>query len=245
MVPKEDRDHSDTTPRYVWDPEKLSWVEAKPTAAREAEIAPAEEAAAEPTPGQEIPEEEAIAEVLAVEAAPEIEELEQKGVWIRLGGVVIDLIVVSIVDIVIHYTVGRVVDLPPYIVLLYGLVYFVGFWSWRGQTPGKMLIGAKIVRTDGSRLDIGRAILRYPFYLVPIYTPIVYFAGNVNVLLTIVVPIIGLVVMALNRQKRGIHDFVAGTCVVNTRIPAPLPEEVESAEPEQPDESGTDTSEQV
>jgi len=245
MVPKKDSNPSETTPRYIWDPDKLSWVEAKPTAAREAEIAPAEEVIAEPTLAQEIPEEEALAEGLAVEAAPEIEELEQKGVWIRVGGVVVDLIVLSILDLAIRYTIGRVVDLPTYIVLLYGFIYFVGFWSWRGQTPGKMLIGAKIVRTDGTRLDIGRAILRYPFYFVPIYTPIVFVAAQVNVLLSIVVPLLGLAVMALNRQKKGIHDFVAGTCVVNTRIPAPLPEEVESAEPEQTDESGADTSEQV
>ena len=245
MVPKEGDNPSESAPRYVWDPDKLAWVEAKPTAAKEAEIAPAEEVVAGPTPAQEIPVEEALAEGLVVEAAPEIEELEQKGVWIRVGGVVVDLIVLSILDLAIHYTIGRVVDLPTYIVLLYGFIYFVGFWSWRGQTPGKMLIGAKIVRTNGTRLDIGRAILRYPCYFVPIYTPIVLLAAQVNVLLTIVVPLLGLAVMALNRQKKGIHDFVAGTCVVNTRIRAPLPEEVESAEPEQTDESGADTSEQV
>lgn len=243
-MPKEDKNPSANTPRYIWDPDKLTWVEATPTATQEAEIVPAEEAVAGPAPAQEIPDEEALTEGLTVEAAPAIEELELKGVWMRLAGVIVDIIAISIVDIAIHYTVGHFVKLSPYIVILYGLVYFVGFWSWRGQTPGKMLVGSKIVRTDGTRLDIGRAFLRYPFYLVPFYTPIVFLASTRSVLLTVILPIIGLVVMALNRQKRGIHDFVAGTCVVNTRTGVSLPQEIESAEPEQPDESGADTSEQ-
>jgi uncharacterized RDD family membrane protein YckC len=175
MVSREGDNPSQSAPRYVWDPDKLAWVEAEPTAVSEPEIAPAEEAMAEAATAQEIAEEEAQAEGFAVEAAPQIEELERKGVWIRVGGVVVDVILLSIVDLIIHYTIGRVVNLTPYIVLLYGFIYFVGFWTWRGQTPGKMLIGAKIVRADGSRLDIGRAILRYPFYLVPIYTPIPLF----------------------------------------------------------------------
>jgi len=250
MVPKEDNNTSESTPRYVWDPDKLTWVEAKPTAAQKVKVAPADEVVAEPTLVQEIteeeaPEEEAPAETLEVEAAPEIAELELKGVWIRVGGVVVDMILITIVDLIIHYTIGTyVITLSPYVVMLYGFLYFVGFWSWRGQTPGKMLIGAKIVRTDGSRLDIGRAVLRYVFYLVPFYTPILYFAMTVNGWLMIILTILGPVVMALNRQKKGIHDFVAGTTVIDTRIAAPLPEEVEGAEPERPDRNGTDTSEQ-
>jgi uncharacterized RDD family membrane protein YckC len=244
-VPKQDSDNSEMTPKYVWDPDKMSWVEAKPASAKRPEIVPTMEEEAGPAPAEEIPDEDTVAEGFAVEAAPEIEEMERKGVWIRAGGALVDIILISIVDIIIHYTVGRVVDLPAYIVLLYGIIYYLAFWSWRGQTPGLMLIGAKIVRVNGTRLDVGRAILRYLFYLVPFYAPLPFLGGNyANALLSLILPIIGLAIMALNRDKKGLHDYIAGTLVVNSRTAAPLTQDSEYAEPEQPDEDGTGTSEQ-
>ena len=41
-----------------------------------------------------------------------------------------------------------------------------GFWTWRGQTPGKMIAGIKIVRTDGSSIGLGRAFIRYLMFVV-------------------------------------------------------------------------------
>jgi uncharacterized RDD family membrane protein YckC len=242
MGPEEGRAPPERTPRYVWDPKKLTWVESGEAQAEEARVEPAGEAMAEPAPVEAISEEEAPSEGLAVEAEAEIGELEYKGVWIRLAAAVIDFVIVDIVGTIIHYALGAVVHgvaIPSYVLLAYGLVYFVGFWWWRGQTPGKMIIGARIVRTDGRPMGVDRALVRFIFYLMPLFAPITFFANTVTPWFTFLLPIVALVVMALSRQRRGIHDLIAGTCVINTRVQVLQPGEVEASEtadPEQGDE---------
>ena len=55
-----------------------------------------------------------------------------------------------------------------------GIAYQVYFWTTTGQTPGKMVMGLKVVSAEtGELLDVGGAALRYvgcivsgiPFYL--------------------------------------------------------------------------------
>lgn len=45
------------------------------------------------------------------------------------------------------------------------VLYTVGFWVWRGQTPGEMALGIRIVGVDGRPIGIGRAIVRYSGYI--------------------------------------------------------------------------------
>lgn len=202
-----------TRGRYVWDPQKLAWVETT-------ESLPVEKAEKPPEAEVSVVEEEVLEESAAVEAEAEVEEVEAeyKGALSRLGGALIDLVIISIIAFIIRLTIARVVGLPAEIVIVYGLLYFVGFWTWRGQTPGKMLIGAKIVRTDGSPVGFIRALLRYIFYLFPLFTPIMFFGANNIAALLIILPLVALFIIGFNRQKRGLHDFIAGTCVINTRI---------------------------
>lgn len=44
--------------------------------------------------------------------------------------------------------------------------YFVAFWTRRGQTPGKMAMGIKIVTGDGSEPTVEQSLLRYLGYIV-------------------------------------------------------------------------------
>lgn len=44
--------------------------------------------------------------------------------------------------------------------LLLNVGYFVGFWAVKGQTPGKMAMGIKIVTRDGARLRWGTALIQ-------------------------------------------------------------------------------------
>jgi uncharacterized RDD family membrane protein YckC len=81
---------------------------------------------------------------------------------------------------------------------LIAVAYCLVFWTWRGQTPGKMLLGIKIVRIDGSPLTFGRAILRL-FMGYPI-------SGMVFGL--------GFLWIGLDSRKQGWHDKIAGTYVV-------------------------------
>lgn len=45
-------------------------------------------------------------------------------------------------------------------------VYFVLFWTLGGQTPGQYVTGVRLVRLDGKRLNVPRALLRWAGYIV-------------------------------------------------------------------------------
>src|SRR5438094_7754896 len=51
--------------------------------------------------------------------------------------------------------------------LLAGIIYTVGFWSLRGATPGKMVMGLEVINSEtGEPPGPGRALLRYLGYFV-------------------------------------------------------------------------------
>jgi uncharacterized RDD family membrane protein YckC len=84
------------------------------------------------------------------------------------------------------------------------IAYYVVFWTWRGQTPGKMAAGVKVIRTDGSNITLGYALLRYLGYIVS------------GIMLGI-----GFLWIAFDPRKQGIHDKIADTYVV--KVPQPTP----------------------
>jgi uncharacterized RDD family membrane protein YckC len=77
------------------------------------------------------------------------------------------------------------------------VVYPIGSWVFFGQTPGKALLGLRIVRADGRRMTLSTALLRYLGYWV---SAIPLFLGFAWVL--------------VDDQRRGWHDWIAGTYVV-------------------------------
>jgi uncharacterized RDD family membrane protein YckC len=226
--------------RYVWDPQKLAWVESTEAPSKEGAVEPSKVAEVEEVTVEEVP----AGGVQAEAPAPEW-VLEYKGVLIRFGGAIIDFIILLVVGFIVGAIARQFVsELPFWATLVYGLLYFVGLWSWRGQTPGMMLIGARVVRQDGSPVGLGWSALRYLLYLMPFFGPVVVLGSLVSGWFSILLPLVTLVVMALTREKRGIHDFVAGTVVINTRPKVTEPMAPESAESEEPDEDRSSTSEQ-
>ncbi len=93
---------------------------------------------------------------------------------------------------------------------LIGVAYFVAFWVWRGQTPGKMVAGIRVIRTDGSNITLGVAFLRCLGYIV-----------------SAAVIFIGFIWVAFDRHKQGFHDKIAETYVV--KLPEPIPVAPEQA----------------
>jgi uncharacterized RDD family membrane protein YckC len=72
------------------------------------------------------------------------------------------------------------------------------FWRYRGATPGKMAISAKIV--DAKTLaapSTGSLVVRYFAYIVSAL-PLM----------------IGFLWIGIDRRKQGFHDKIAGTAVV-------------------------------
>jgi uncharacterized RDD family membrane protein YckC len=245
-------DRGKPRPRYVWDPQKLAWVEIR-------EAAPSEEAVSEPvkeevreeveeevakeepsyeeaTQEEEIAEEATSAEPVPAGAFPAIETPPYRGAWIRLLGFDIDLILMAIVYFILSRFVGSEVttggaesdrnSLVVAITLGLAFVYFFGFWGWRGQSIGKMIIRARIVRMDGSPAGFARAFLRAVVFL-GYFLVASFSAVYVSNLLAIFVFLVVFLVIAFSRKKRGIHDLIAGTCVVDSRVQWPQPEVVE------------------
>jgi uncharacterized RDD family membrane protein YckC len=109
----------------------------------------------------------------------------------------------------------RVPDLPRWwgvvAIGVWGFVYVWGSVTVAGRTPGKALLGLRIVRGDGTFVPVGRSFVRAALWWVSIF--VAWLA---------VVPI------ALGRRHRAVHDVIAGTAVVydwgdrSAELPAPL-----------------------
>ena len=78
------------------------------------------------------------------------------------------------------------------------MVYYVFFTGYCGQTPGKMAIRVKVIRTDGSEIGYGRAFLRE--------VPGKFLSGLILG--------IGYLMIAFDAQKQGLHDKIADTYVI-------------------------------
>ena len=77
------------------------------------------------------------------------------------------------------------------------VAYFVTFWSTTGQTPGDHVMRVAVRREDGRSLSPWRALWR----LVGAVVGLVLFLGYVPIL--------------LNQRRRALHDWMAGTVVIN------------------------------
>lgn len=79
-----------------------------------------------------------------------------------------------------------------------GAVYYVYFTAFGGQTPGKMALRIKVVRTDSSSLTLGRAFYR----------------EVIGKFVSGIILCIGYLMIAFDDKKQGLHDRMADTYVV-------------------------------
>lgn len=125
-------------------------------------------------------------------------QLHYAGFWTRFGAKIIDGLLTSAV-----FMVGNVAIFdhqPPvlWIVLSYlvPLAYSVLMHGTYGATLGKMAIGVKVVRPDGTPITylraLGRALAEYLSSIL----------------------LIGYIIAGFDEQKRALHDYIAGTRVV-------------------------------
>jgi uncharacterized RDD family membrane protein YckC len=138
-------------------------------------------------------------------------DVEYVGFWARTGAALIDSILLLMI-------------IAPLLYWFYGPQYFAApesftgpadlllnwvlpalavivFWMYRQATPGKMVIGARIVdATTGQPPSTGQLIGRYLGYYVSM------------------IPLcLGLVWVAFDARKQGWHDKLAGTVVIRDR----------------------------
>jgi uncharacterized RDD family membrane protein YckC len=135
-----------------------------------------------------------------LEKKPKEFALEYAGFWIRLGAGVIDLLILGAFTACLAYFFPFPAIWAPAIVVI-SFAYWLGFWVWRGQTPGKMAAGIKIIRTDSSPVKLQCAVRRCLGYLVSTLTLF-----------------LGFVWMAFDARKQGLHDRIADTYVVKLPV---------------------------
>ena len=139
---------------------------------------------------------------------PEEYSLEYAGFWIRLGAAVVDLVILIFILSVVLYVCSRFTVAIPFtfkiimpVSVIISIAYSVIFSAWRGQTPGKIITGIKVIRTDSSLISWQYALLRYFGYIVS------------------TIPIfIGFIWIAIDSHKQGLHDKIADTYVVKLPV---------------------------
>ena len=145
--------------------------------------------------------------------APPEEEPEQgyAGLVTRIIAFAIDAALIDLVAISVGVVVTLVFSVLPEsdqvrsatviaggaLFFIWVIVYFVGFWTTTGQTPGNRAMHIRVTRADRQTLRPRHALLR----LVGIVLAAVpLFAGFVPILLT--------------ERRRGLHDFLANSVVL-------------------------------
>jgi uncharacterized RDD family membrane protein YckC len=142
------------------------------------------------------------------------------GFFSRLEALVIDLVILSIVQLVGSVMIEKLLNLflrtrlsenfisiiensvvniaaGSVVITLFVIAYFTFFWTLVGFTPGKAVLGLKVVRKNGSKVSFFRAFLRLFGYWI---SAIPFFLGFIWVL------------WDPNRQCW--HDKIAGTQVI-------------------------------
>lgn len=130
------------------------------------------------------------------------------GFWVRFLALFLDGIVLGVITAALAPIWGPQVTVTGTqftvnaqanaISTLLGLVYFIGFWAWRGQTVGMMPFNMRVVGVaDGKKIDAVRGLLRY-----------------VGIIISIIPLFLGLIWAAFDARKQGWHDKIAGTVVI-------------------------------
>ena len=129
-------------------------------------------------------------------------ELKTAELGIRFVASLIDGVILFVISFIVSFIVafGGAQAVATWLGCVVGVIYYITFWTWRGQTPGKMITGIKIVKTDESPIGIGAAIIRYIGY---------YVSG--------ILLLIGFLWILWDRRKQGLHDKIAGTVVIKIR----------------------------
>lgn len=157
------------------------------------------------------------------EGVAPVGEMVYAGFWPRVGAKIIDSIIVGVVNVGVAVVAGGLMgaifassmDNPNTAIavalgiqavtqvtgILIALFYSIYFIRKQDATPGKRLLGLKVLRADGSSLTKGRIVGRY-------------FAEIVSSITLL----IGYLMVAFDKEeRRALHDRICDTRVVKVR----------------------------
>ncbi len=132
--------------------------------------------------------------------------VQPAGVGARCVEGFIDLVIMFVIGYVLAMLTGQTTrdgyhlhGLPALLWWLAGFAYFAWFEGKAGATIGKMVVGLRVVKTDGADCDMRAAVIR------TIVRPIDYFF------------MLGVVVMAFSKRNQRVGDMLADTVVVKAK----------------------------
>lgn len=169
-----------------------------------------------------------LAQIIAAAGLAAVKAARPVGFWARLGAYIVDRIVMSLVcgfvwemivaamgwkypqppanmvtfQDVLNYmhSLGPLLGYQLVVILACGFIYEVIFNGSFGATLGKLAIGARIVKLDGTRIGYGTAAARW---LGERLSDFLCFAGYLFI--------------AFREDKRALHDLIVGTRVIFVR----------------------------
>lgn len=141
------------------------------------------------------------------------------GIGRRLVALFVDYVILTLIVNVVVFLIAPIynpfqnVSVPPtepndstimlyilvmnFVAILIVGVYFVSFWTAKGQTPGQRALGIKVISTSGLPLSFGRAVLRFIGYIV-----------------SFLIIWLGFLWAGFDGKRQGWHDKMANTYVV-------------------------------
>jgi uncharacterized RDD family membrane protein YckC len=108
------------------------------------------------------------------------------GFWKRTLAAILDLLLLSVPMVLTQ-------GFAPLLLI----AYFVGMWTWKGTSIGKICLGLKIVRIDGTPIDFAVALVR-----------------SLASCFSFAVFLLGFFWAGWDKEKQSWHDKIAGTIVV-------------------------------
>jgi predicted Zn finger-like uncharacterized protein len=131
------------------------------------------------------------------------------GFWLRLVALMIDGFLVFSLQVVFSLLLmflsgngfqlqGVMAVLVELLSIILSLFYWIFFTGYCGQTPGKMLLRIKVIRSDGEPLTYGMAFYR----------------EVIGKFISGIILGIGYLMAAFDEQKQGLHDRMAKTYVI-------------------------------
>jgi uncharacterized RDD family membrane protein YckC len=131
--------------------------------------------------------------------------MQAVGVGRRAVAIIIDIIILGIIGWVIGMATGmstpeafNLVGGPAFLLFFIGLAYYVVMEVTSGGTLGKLALGLRVVKEDGSKLDWGASLIRNILRIVDGF----FFY------------LVGAIVVWTSKKKQRLGDMVAHTLVV-------------------------------
>ena len=144
-------------------------------------------------------------------------DLPKAGFWIRAAAAFVDALIAGALQGIIVFLFAGLLglllhgfDSDSFLMLCLAwllsasvsVVYYVYFTAYGGQTPGKMALRLKVVRSDSSPLTLGRAFYR----------------EVIGKFVSGIILGIGYLMVAFDVKKQGLHDRMADTYVVRLDV---------------------------